>query len=76
MSDVIKESLPKRKRFTVLSVQVQLSSDTSAVTVVSKSARVLAVDWEKARDLVAGDLEAGSTVIAVFPGYTDPVFIK
>ena len=76
MSDVIKESLPKRKRFTVVSVQVQLSSDTNQATVESESHRVLAINWEKARDLITANLEAGSTVIAVFPGYQGTLFIK
>lgn len=76
MTDIIKESLPKRKRFTVVSVQVQLNSDTTEVTVASASSRVLAVDADKARALIAEQLTPGSTVIAVFPGYIDPVFIQ
>jgi hypothetical protein len=77
MTNIIKESLPKRKRFTVVSVQlVYESHECSTVSFKSSSSRVLAVDADKARALIAESLEESSTVIAVFPGYTDPVFIQ
>jgi len=81
---IIKEVMPKRKRFTVLSVQFTYAVDdpdgehTTAdkLTVASSFVHVLAMDADKAAGLVTESLEQGSTVVAVMPGYTEPVYIR
>ena len=79
---IIKEVMPKRKRFTVLSVQLAVITPVdsvdpdSEVTVSSSFVHVLAMDAETASSLVAESLEQGSTVVAVIPGYTQPAYIR
>ena len=78
---IIKEAMPKRKRFTVISVQFTYANDEELgtpgeLTVSSSFVHVLAMDETKATELVTESLEQGSTVVAVIPGYTQPAYIR
>lgn len=78
---IIKEPMPKRKRFTVISVQFTYATDgehgtPGELTVSSSFVHVLSMDADTAIEIVAESLEQGSTVVAVIPGYTQPVYIR
>lgn len=79
---IIKEAMPKRKRFTVIAVQFEYlygdaeTNDPGELTVSSSFVHVLAMDSDTANALVTESLEQGSTVVAVIPGYTQPAYIR
>ncbi len=75
-SEVIKQVMPKRKRFTVISVQLTTDPSLVTVDVSSSSAQVLALDADAARALAETNLPEGSVVAAVLPGYVNPIFIR